>query len=76
MKTVKMPGFTAEAALIKGNVRFLTDVETAVYDGAVQPAFHQPGLHCLKFKYHCDRSGHCTVSTEVGMVNPITGRCE
>jgi hypothetical protein len=73
---MNMPGFTAEAALFNAKKHYQAAEQAATYSGTVHPALLPRRLYCLKFDYDCDGSGHCIVTTEVGIVNPITHECE
>jgi len=80
-KTMGTPGFTAEAALISGDVRYQAYTEPAVYGGAVRPAgslfFPNHPVYCLKFRCIPDPvTLQCHWVHTVGIVNPATGRCE
>ena len=73
---INIPGFTAEVALFNAKWYYKAAAEIAAHSGTVQPALFPRRLYCLKFDYDCDGSGHCIVTTEVGIVNPITHECE
>jgi hypothetical protein len=73
--TIKMPGFTAEAA-VPGVRRHYQATESPVLcTGTVHTAIRgDAGLPCLKFK--CTGFPFLNCHTTVGHVNPSTGRCE
>jgi hypothetical protein len=80
-KTMNVPGFTAEAALLNGNGHYQANREATVSGGTVQPAgmffFPNHPVFCLKFICVPDPvTLNCIWHTTVGTVNPVTRRCE
>ena len=82
---MKMPGFTAEASLFNGDMRYQATTVAAVYGGFVQPALFRDRVDniyigfCIKppscFRDPLDGTLHC-LPLSVGFWNPITGACE
>ena len=57
MNTMHMPGFTAEASLYNGNVRYRSTTGAAFYGGIVQPAFRFSDVVTLDSPYRIFRPG-------------------
>ena len=84
MKTMKMPGFTAEeSSLSKLSSHFQARTEADVNGGFVRPAQNlynpRPRIFCLS-KLECRPLNtfpwlHCSY-TGFGFWNPVTNRCE
>jgi hypothetical protein len=83
---MNMPGFTAEASLFKGDIRYQTTAEATVYGGVVQPALRDRVddiyiRFCLKPPpcfYDAFGRQHCLPPSWAswGIWNPITQSCE
>lgn len=85
MKTMNIPGFTAEASLHRLSAYFQASAATELHGGVVHPAalssttYTTPGLFCstklvCRFKnswpwVECSYTGF-------GLWNPVTNRCE
>ena len=72
--TIKIPGFTADAAALRANSHYRA-ADYPLYTSTVQPAIRRDsGLPCLKIK--CSGFPFQNCHSTVGHVNPVTGRCE
>jgi hypothetical protein len=79
-----LPGFTAEASLYNGNVRYQSTTEATCYGGLVQPAqlfstvFH-PDRPIFCLKYNCvdlPPYGKPFCFKVLGFWNPVTRSCD
>jgi hypothetical protein len=72
---MNIPGFTAEASLFNGDMRYQSTTEATVYGGIVQPAgdVFDPNrpIYCLKLKcvHLANRNPICWQA--IGIWNPV-----